>query len=187
MDMKLSEKVIDARVRLVELEEKLRIAEAVALPTRKPSAEEVKLQQEEAKLQADIVMLKERLTRKDLPRAEQELAKQVATVRELRLAAEERRTVAREKCTKALIDLRRQIIRADEDVRRLERKQGTRRDEMERTREAMAERIRLLESGDATGTPDRSLLPVMQLLKAMQRELSELRKEVERLRADQKK
>ena len=83
--------------------------------------------------------------------------------------------------TRDRINLRKKIVRLEEDIRLLERKRDAQRQEWERRKETAAERVRLLEGKSEAPSPDRSLRAVERSLDAIQRELSDLRREVQRL------
>ena len=69
----------------------------------------------------------------------------------------------------------------------LERKRSAHRDEVERGREAVAERIRRLEGDPLPRESDRPLRSLERKLDAIQRDLAELRREMQRLRSGHRK
>ncbi len=181
-DQHLSERVIEARERLMELEERLRTAE-VDKQMPRPGAEESILLQEESLLDEDMANIKRTAKPADLPRLLERLQKKRAEVRKQREQLRDLRAVERAKIAAELLGLRKQIIRAEEDLRRLERKRDSARKEAERRREALADRLRRLEDGGEAGpAPERSLRGLERRLKSIESEIAELRQEIRRLR-----
>jgi RNA polymerase sigma factor (sigma-70 family) len=181
-DEQFSEKVIEARERLMELEQRLRTAEADKQMPR-PGAEEARLLQEESLLDADMANIRRTAKPADLPRLLERVQKNLAEVRKQRDQLREERATVRAKIAAELLVLRKQIIRAEEDLRRLERKRDSARNEAERRREALADRLRSLEDGgEAAPSPERSLRRLERRLKSIENEMAELRQEIRRLR-----
>jgi RNA polymerase sigma factor (sigma-70 family) len=178
-DEALTDQVVKARQQLAELEERLRDEQA----TRKaggPTAEEMHLQHRANSLREEIDSARARLPADKARQTVGPLEKQLDTVRkELDTAMKQR--LLRTPTIESTIKLRKQIVRLEEEVRQLERKRSARREEAERRRLDLVERIRQLEDGAVDGT-DRDLRALWRSLDAVRRELAELRREVERLR-----
>jgi RNA polymerase sigma factor (sigma-70 family) len=186
-DRQLSEKVIEARERLAELEERLRMAE-VDRQVPPQTTEEPLLSKELAQLESDILFVQQKVKGLELQRRLEPLQKQRADVQKRLAQLWDRREVVRTKRAAEVLALRKQIIRQEEEVRRQERKRDSAREDAERRREAMADRLRRLEDGgEVAPAPERSLRALEQRLKAIKNEISELREELRRLRSERKR
>jgi RNA polymerase sigma factor (sigma-70 family) len=181
-DRLLSEKVIEARERLAELEERLRTAE-VERKAPLPSLEETRLAHHTGALEINIDGVKQRAKPEDLPRLLKPLQKELEEVRKRRDELSKQRADVRTKIASELLVLRKQIIRQEEELHRLQRKRDGARSEVERRREALADRLRRLEDGrEAVPTADRSLRALERRLKSIEGEITERRQEIRRLR-----
>jgi RNA polymerase sigma factor (sigma-70 family) len=177
-ERKWSAEIIDARLRLVELVEELN-----AIPAAEEN-EKIKL------LRADVKhneMVVERYLQRGFDEkyngvswARQNIAKlrkQLAEEEKLHLTPREKR-----------LQLRKQIVRLEEEIRLLERKRDRARDETERRREAVTERIHQLENAERpVADQDRSLRRLERKLDSLQGELRDLRQEVDRLSRQSRK
>jgi RNA polymerase sigma factor (sigma-70 family) len=181
-DEELSESVVRARQKLVELEERLREAQAEARAARAPDAEEERLRREMERLEAAIARVEETSPTPEVKRESLvKLVKQLDRARDRLTAAEIKRRAVADRGTARLIKLRQELVREEESVRRLERKRDLAREEAERRREDAAARVRRLEGGAAPEGADRGRA-LERKLDALRRELEELRREVRRLR-----
>jgi hypothetical protein len=80
-----------------------------------------------------------------------------------------------------LIDLRQEMVTAEEGLRLLERQQATQRQRFETRREAAEDRLRQLEGIPLRGEPtNRGLAELEKKIEALQREVSDLRRELRR-------
>jgi RNA polymerase sigma factor (sigma-70 family) len=181
-DDQWSDKVVEARERLVELEDRLRTAEAER-QTPQLSPEEAKLAREETRLEANIDGITQRMKAGDMPLYLVQYENQLTEVKKRLDQLRQRRAAQRAKLTAELIVLRKQVVRQEEERRRLERKRNLAREEAERRREVLADRLRRLEDGgEAAPAPDRSLRTLERRLKSIESEIAELRQEIRRLR-----
>jgi RNA polymerase sigma factor (sigma-70 family) len=163
----LTEQVIQARQKLVELEERLSVAQAEARLPLEPSAKERSLYGDVARLERTIAVMK------DSPQR-QEWQRQLKLTRQHLEEAEAGRALFRKKRTELVVELRRELVRLEEDVRRRERRRDA-------AREQMADRLRQLRGATAGGA-GRLPRSLEDKLEALRRELAELRREVQRLR-----
>jgi RNA polymerase sigma factor (sigma-70 family) len=182
-DEQLSNKVIEARERLVELEDRLRLAEAERQEPL-PSLEESRLAHEKSRLENNIDISRQRLEGGDLNQFLAQLEKQRAEVDKQLDQLRKQRAAMRAKIATELIALRKQIVRQEEELRRLERKRDSAREEAERRREALEDRLRRLEDGGqaAPATSERSLRSLERRLKAIESEIGQMRQEIRKLR-----
>jgi RNA polymerase sigma factor (sigma-70 family) len=181
-DQKLTDRVIEDRQRLAELEERLNEVEGETSRARSARVEEDRLRATEAQLQGDIA----RTVAIRAEGAPETLRKQLDQVRDQLARIERDRRVEQEARYVKRMDLRRQMVRLEEGIRLLERKRAAQRQEVERRRETLAERIRQLEGGAVPTVRDRGLGAVERRLEAVQDELTELRREIRRLRPERK-
>jgi RNA polymerase sigma factor (sigma-70 family) len=179
-DLKLSAEVVAARQRLMELEEKL-----LEFETGPNDKQIQSLRDEIALHEKEVESLLEKASKPDSPLAvsRRRIARKIDQLRALLADREKIARVAREE----RIDLRRKIIRLEEDLRLLERKRVAAREQAERRREEAAERLRRLEGGTVARRADRSLRVIERRLEAIQSEMAELRREVQRLRLGRKR
>jgi hypothetical protein len=161
-DRKWSAQIVDARQQLVELEEKLAGAPVAG-------AVETRLATEERNIQRYLATG----FTPDHPSIVAARAKVAVLKKEL--------------ATSGRLALRKKMIRLEEDIRLLRRKQAEQREQGRRKRDAADERVRQLETGTAAAAPERSLRGVENRLEAIQREIEELRQEVRRLRTERKR
>jgi RNA polymerase sigma factor (sigma-70 family) len=184
-DMALTERVVRARQRQVELEEQLREAEAQKSSPDAPNPTELRLRTEEMQLREEIAVQKERVVAENEPTIKRSEAKLEQVRQRLRRFEAERKD-ERAARVHRLIQLRQEMVRLEEDIRLLERERALRRDEADRRRDAAAERVRQLEGIGPAVKEQRPLRSVERKLDALQREVSELRREIQRLQRDKK-
>jgi colicin import membrane protein len=162
-EAKLTEKLVEARLRLMELEERLNEANAEGSPAQ---AEADRLRQAEAETEAALANAKRALAETaPRPPALVRLEEQLAELRARRARAEDLAAVARERRLKGRIDLRRQMVRLVEEVRLLERQRE--------------------DAGAPSGAGE--LRGLERQLSALRGEVAEQRREVRALRAALKK
>jgi RNA polymerase sigma factor (sigma-70 family) len=182
-DNALSADVVEARQRLVELEERLREIQAEPL---RPSPEEDRLRAAEARLKETMVRVKMNSVDPGASpivlRYQQELDKVQA---QLNVVWEQNASAAQAKIQR-IIEMRKQIVRLEERIRTLERERSTRWEHDERRREAATERVELLEGSSSAGGGDPMQRATLRKLDTLQREIAELRREMQRLRAEKK-
>ncbi len=161
----LSEKIIEERQSLVSLEEQLREEEADARENRTPSEVENGISKEVARLEAEIFTVERNPS--NIP-VVQRLQKQVDVATQRLKTWKDKRQAVRKKGAERLVELRRSIVRKEESIRQLERNRELLRNEMDRRSE----------SGAVAEAPLGVPKAVLQRLDAIQRELTELRREL---------
>jgi hypothetical protein len=182
-DLELSDREVKTRQRLVELEERLRVALEQERMNQAPSPDEVRLQREEERLKESIDRAEQLARRREVVRP---LEEQLEKVRQQRQRAAKERVARGTGSRESPVDLRKQMVRLEEDIRLVERKRAALMREADRKREAVAELLSR-EEGRAADADDRRLRDVQRRLDSIQRELGELRREIERLRAGRKR
>jgi hypothetical protein len=190
LDRDLSKLVVEAREQLVELEEKLRTAEAERqAPLPRPSVEETLLSKEETLLESKIDEVL-RVTKEPQRRMLDHLKQQLTEVRKRLAMLGDRRVATHERLTQVLIALRKQIVRQEEELQRLERKRAGAREDAARRREAVSDRLRRLEEGEeaapAAGT-DRLLRTLQRRLKSIESDIAELRQDIRQMRRERRR
>jgi len=184
-EAEISDMIVEARQKLVEVEERLREAQAEAQTARGASAEEADLKAEVVRIEASIARIRATVaTREAAQKLLLPLEMQLTHAQDRLQEARKKLIMAGEAGTRRVVEFRRQIIRQEEDIRRLERKRDVLRQEAEHRREDAIDRIRRLEAGVVPeGDRQRAL---ERKLDAVLRELVELRREVQRLRDSRK-
>ena len=160
----LSEKIIEERQSLVGLEEQLREEEADARENRAPSVHERLIAKE-------VDGIKGLLSNREVIYSEEQMKanqKQTDEAIQRLNTWKDKRRVVQKKYTERLIEIRRSIIRKEESIRQLERNRDLLRNEMDRRSE----------SGAVAEAPVGVPKAVLQRLDAIQRELTELRREL---------
>lgn len=183
MEAVLTRQLIDVRERLVEAEERLR--EARRQPLETPVEVEKRLLKEEA---ADVELTIGKLKRAAKPEDERlrKFLRQLDSIRSELARIDRSANAAREKRFGAIVQLRKQIVQDEERVRQLERKQAIMRERFARKWDEAADRLRRLEDrGPAALGGDPALRKLERKLDALQRDLTELRRAVRRLRMEQ--
>jgi RNA polymerase sigma factor (sigma-70 family) len=184
LEQDMMEKLIEARGRLVEAEERLRLFQrerpgGVADPVAARLRDEIKM------LESDIDRVRESSVRGRAPqhlneglnKKRDELNKREVLIRE-----------AEEKHTRKLIEFRKMVVREEERLRLFERRQAMQRENAGLRREALVERLRQLEGGPPSAElPGRQVQKLERKLDALQRELTELRRELRRLQPEREK
>jgi RNA polymerase sigma factor (sigma-70 family) len=178
--------VVEARQKLVELEEKLRDAEAEARLARSQESPEEKRLSESLQRLRNLLEERNRVAipAEDHPTLQQR-RRQIQEQQEQLDKAKSRRLTAREEAIEKLIQLRKDQVRQEETLKQLERERAAAREEAERRRDAAAERLRTLESQPARQT-DRGQQSLERKIDAVLRELGELRRELERQRKERR-
>jgi RNA polymerase sigma factor (sigma-70 family) len=192
LDELFSAPVVEARQRLVELEERLRAVQAEPLPDQGADSLVSQARKEEDQARATVERYKANLPNPDLIKTSPEHAavfrgmnKDLQFARDRLKAVMGETMTARESKLQRVIDMRKQMVKLEERIRMLERQQPAEREEYELRRETAAERVRVLE-GSVTGSGGDAERTVLRKLDALQREIADLRREVQRLRADKK-
>jgi RNA polymerase sigma factor (sigma-70 family) len=185
LEQQMMERIIEARGRLVEAEERLRQAQREQ-DESKESPAVARLRKQAYELEQNIEQMRQVALRPDerrkrleveLNKMQDELGKQISATRE-----------NREKHVRELIELRKMVVREEEQVRFLERRQATQRETASLRREALLERLRQLEGGQPSAEmPGRQVQKLERKLDALQRELTELRRELRRLQPEREK
>ena len=180
-DQTYSEKLIKGRQSLAEMEDRIREIEAAVRATRTPGAAEVLFAKEEQRHLEEVFRTKygSGLTEPKLSQFLKGLEKQQAGVRAERGNLQQDLLDYRNKLLGSLRDTRKEMIAKEEAIRQLERVRDIARQEADRRREVLLERIYQLE-GIAGDAPDRATKAFERRLDAIQRELSELRRELKR-------
>jgi hypothetical protein len=187
LDKYYSIKIVEARQRLVELEEQLREvqAEPVPAPDSAWESKERGLRREEENITAQFERAKQQLAPNAPPTALDRYQAALDVVRKELKDAAERKDRARVARSRQVIELRKQMVRLEEDIRLLERERASRWEDSERRREAAAERVQVLEGG-APADDAPAQRATLRKLDALQREIAELRRELQRQRSDKK-
>jgi hypothetical protein len=185
----LTDKVIEAREQLVDLEEQMRDAEEYARLTLEPSITEAQLRNRMDAVEKDIldhkaseargvrwnvVQMQVAASQKRLQQLRDELEK-----------ARAERLHAWKVKRQAVSVLRKKMVRVEETIRQLERQRDGLWKGVERRQDKVAERLRQPEGG--SGGMDRSLRALQRSLGTIERDLADVRREVRRLREDRKK
>jgi RNA polymerase sigma factor (sigma-70 family) len=179
-DLELTDRIVKARERQVDLEEELRAAETQRPPTDEHNAEESDLRKQQSRIEEAL-----RHAARDQPTVKT-WERQLDQVRESLRRLELLRKGEQKEWTARRIKLRKEMVRLEEEIRLLERERAIRRDEADRRRDSAAERVRQLEGIGPAANEERPLRSVERKLDALQRELSELRREIQRLQRDKK-
>lgn len=171
-DRELSDKVVEAKMGLADLEEQLR-----ANPSDRIQAE---IEGERTRL---------RTLRDEQRKQREQFARKLALPIDGDVeAAEKALAAAQKRLDEALalrLKLRRDILTKEEAIRRLEQKRADRREWYLRQRDDDDDRLRRLE-GDGDDS-DRAMRSVERRLDAIQRELSEMKRELRKLQESAKK
>jgi hypothetical protein len=180
-DEDYSAEVVQARQQLVELEERLREIQAEPL---RPSPEEDRLRAELVNRKETLVRVKQNTADPDgspvVLRYQQQLEKVQA---QLNVVLGQNAVVAEAK-TRRIIEMRKQIVRQEERIRTLERERSARWEHDQRRREVALDRVEMLERSSSAGSGDALQRATLRKLDALQREIADLRRELQRLRAD---
>jgi RNA polymerase sigma factor (sigma-70 family) len=183
--LNLSEKLVEARERLADLEVELREAEEAVRFSRGLEVKEIRAREELAARQNHLSTLVSKGYKAD-HWERKEVQKRVDDTLKSLTEAEKERGRNREAALAAVKRFRRLTLRAEEDIRILERIRATTQTETDRKREAIAERIRQLEGFAEQGGDDRRTRHLERKLDSLQTTLDELSREVRRLRAGKK-
>jgi hypothetical protein len=187
-DRKNSKRLVDARQRMVELEEQLRQAGLL------PDLEAVldldpgihALRAEATSLQNFLAEGRQKIARPDGPSSPlQRIEQQLGEVQKKLKVATDHGRARYEVKVRSVVDLRKQIVQLEDEIGSLERERATRRADSERRREAAFERLLALE-GIAPESGDRFQRATQRKLDDLQREVAEVRRELKRLRAGKK-
>jgi RNA polymerase sigma factor (sigma-70 family) len=184
----LTEQMIQARVRLIQLEMQLRTIEREHQDQREEEVKEIKGHKASVAYQ-DVQMsgIRERVKKgEDVPTLKR--TEEVLTRSRERLRKKEAEfAAAEEKHMKEYLQLRKEIITEEERVKSIERQQIRRRDKAAVRREAAADRLRQLEiEPAAVDGSERRLDQLERTLERLRRELSELRRELRESRRQDK-
>jgi RNA polymerase sigma factor (sigma-70 family) len=182
VERRLTDQLIEARLRLIELEFQLRRLEHEQ--TRQRDAEAKVIMELRLEVMRTEDQMKEWKARGPQPEAEpgyQRLKAELPTRRARLQEKEAELASAEEPRTKEYLRLRKEMIREEERFRSLEGQQAIQRDKAAASREAAAERLRQLEDESAPVDPaERRLLQLERTLERLRRELGELRRELRR-------
>jgi RNA polymerase sigma factor (sigma-70 family) len=184
-DRELSDKLVEAQQKLVESEEMLRELQEERDTLLRIVNEERDLERQEANLKTQLQETRQKFAGPPKPEVLESIQRPLANVQAELTRLTETKTHARAAKMQKVIDLRKKIVRQEEEIRLLERERSAWREDDDRRHEAALERIRTLE-GIAPATSDHSQRSTDRKLEALQREVSELRREIQRLRADKK-
>ena len=184
-DVDLTNLLIKVRQGLVELEEQLRQTEEESLPQL--SAKQTRLHRETEQLVVALTQLERTLKNADREPQVIALKRRLDDVQKRRLVLGNQEATWQAERGKRRLELRRQMVSQEENIRELERKRDAHRDQAERRRETIAERIRRLEGDPLPRESDRSQRGLERKLDAIQRDLAELRRDVQRLRTGKRK
>jgi RNA polymerase sigma factor (sigma-70 family) len=189
-----TEELIRARKKLVTLEETLRVKERLHAALRDHDSLELDTFQREIKSKeeaiqrttAELAKVRETVANpEDLSKLAKRLEDRAQTEKEqLQKERQALRRLSEEveaKWSAELIDLRQEMVTAEEGLRLLERQQATQRQRFETKREAAEDRLRQLEGLPLRGEPtNRGLAELEKKIEALQREVSDLRRELRR-------
>jgi RNA polymerase sigma factor (sigma-70 family) len=199
-DDALSAEVVEARQRLVEIEERLRALQAEPLPDEGPDSLESRARKEEVEIRAQIFQSEGALRQAVKTAASPDLFKQkhkeistflkalnenLECAQDAVKAVAQSNAKARESKLQRVIEMRKQMVRLEENIRALERQRSANWADDERRRDAASERVRVLE-GSVHGSGDAPERSTQRRLDAAEREIADLRREIQRLRADKK-
>ena len=169
----LSAKIVEERESLVALEEQLREEEADARENRMPSAVELGIAKEVARLEAEIFTVERNTS--NIPVVDR-LQKQVDVATQRLKTWKEKRQLAQKIGVQRLVAIRRSIVRKVEGIRQLERNRDLLRNEMDRRMEGV----------EVAKPPGGISKAVLQRLDAIHRELTEMRRELRDRKGDTK-
>jgi RNA polymerase sigma factor (sigma-70 family) len=182
LDHDLTKQVIQARQQMVELEERLHQTGTV-LPAE-IGAQQAALLKEAERRRAWMHQIEGSSVKGRNDPGFAKAQKEFEQVQEHLADLQKKAAAVQRKLSAQRLELRREMVRQEEEIRLLERKRDAVREQTERARQEAAERLRRLEGGPAMALPALPVRELMRRLDAIQRELAELRREVQRRRPE---